>query len=254
MPVPNTAEVVERVCLRDAAYDRLRGWILDGTLAPGEPLRDEALAEALGMSRTPIREALARLAEEGLVSTTPTRRTFVSPVTLAQAREVYPIVVALEALALRLALPQVTPAALDEMRAANTRLAAALDACDTCAALDADRALHGAIIAMSGNAELQAMLAALISKVQRIERAFWGAADRRASIADHERLIACMRAGDGEGAQAALAQNWERGLAWIAAPDQEGAQSTQRAEEIAEQERRETGTAKNAQSREGRKE
>lgn len=225
MPVPNTAEVVERVCLRDAAYDRLRGWILDGTLAPSEPLRDEALADALGMSRTPIREALARLVEEGLVSTTPTRRTFVSPVTLAQAREVYPIVVALEALALRLALPQVTPAALEEMRAANARLAEALDAGDTCAALDADRAVHGAIIAMSGNAELQAMLAALISKVQRIERAFWGAADRRASVADHERLIACMRAGDAAGAQNALARNWERGLAWVAAPVESGEES-----------------------------
>ena len=235
MPVPQTAEAVERVCLRDAAYDRLRGWILDGTLAPGEPLRDESLAEALGMSRTPIREALARLAEEGLVTTTPTRRTFVSPVTLAQAREVYPIVVALEALALRQALPHVTPKALAEMRAANARLAAALDACDTCAALDADRALHGAIIAMSGNGELQAMLAALICKVQRIERAFWGAADRRESVADHEHLIARMEAGDAAGAQAALARNWERGLAWVAAPNgaDEGAQSTQSAAEIA---------------------
>ena len=104
MPVPTTAETVERVCLRDAAYDRIRGWILDGTLAPGEQLRDEVLADALGMSRTPIREALARLAEEGLVSINATRRTFVSPVTLAQAREVYPIVVSLEALALQLAI------------------------------------------------------------------------------------------------------------------------------------------------------
>ena len=245
MPVPTSAEAVERVCLRDAAYDRLRGWILDGTLAPGEPLRDEALADALGMSRTPVREALARLAEEGLVSTTPTRRTFVSPVTLAQAREVYPIVVSLEALALRLALPQVTPAALDEMRAANQRLAGALDAGDTCSALDADRAVHGAIIAMSGNAELQAMLAALISKVQRIERAFWGAADRRASVADHEQLIACMGGGDADGAQVALTQNWVRGLAWVAAPGNEGAQSAPRATETAVQER-ETEIAKNA--------
>lgn len=248
MPVPTTAETVERVCLRDAAYDRLRGWILDGTLAPGEQLRDEALADALGMSRTPIREALARLAEEGLLSTTSTRRTFVSPVTLTQAREVYPIVAALEALALRLALPHVTPAALAEMRAANARLAAALDAGDTCAALDADRAVHGAIIAMSGNGELQAMLAALICKVQRIERAFWGAADRSASVADHERLIACMEASDAAGAQVALARNWERGLAWVAAPEaQSGATA-----EIAEDAEVSTENAKAAEIRGGR--
>jgi DNA-binding GntR family transcriptional regulator len=221
MPLPQTAGAVERVCLRDQAYDRLRGWILDGTLAPGEPLRDEALAEALGVSRTPIREALARLTEEGLVTSTSSRHTAVSPVTLAQAREVYPIVVALEALALRLALPHVTPAALDEMRAANQRLATALDACDTGAALEADHALHGTFIRMSGNSELQTMLATLISKVQRIERAFWGGADRRASVADHERLIACMLAGDAARARDALARNWERGLAWVAAPGEE---------------------------------
>lgn len=231
MPLPDMPAAISRVSLRDAAYARLRDWIIDGTLAPQEPLRDEALADALGMSRTPIREALARLAEEELVSTSSTRRTFVSPVTLAQAREVYPIVVALEALALHVALPRVTPAALAEMRAANARLAAALDASDTCAALDADRAVHGAIIAMSGNGELQAMLAALICKVQRIERAFWGAADRSASVADHERLIACMEAADAGGAQAALARNWERGLAWVAAPAGEsGEEDTENAE------------------------
>ena len=91
MPVPEIAPV-SRVCLRDAAYERLRDWILDGTLAPDEQLRDEALAEALGMSRTPVREALQRLEDDGLVVTTATRRSFVSPVTLTQAREIFPIV------------------------------------------------------------------------------------------------------------------------------------------------------------------
>jgi DNA-binding GntR family transcriptional regulator len=215
MPVPERAEAVERVCLRDAAYDRLRAWILDGTLAPGEPLRDEALAEALGMSRTPIREALARLAEEDLVVTAPNRRTSVSPVTLAQAREIYPMVAALEALALALALARMPPETLDRMRAANTRLAEALRACDARAALDADRALHGEIIAASGNRELQATLEQLECKVQRIERAFWGAADRTPSLSDHAELISCLEARDAKRAQRALTRNWERGLAWI---------------------------------------
>src|SRR5579864_6169744 len=102
MPLPDTTPAVTRVCLRDAAYVRLRDWIIDGTLAPNEPLRDEALAEALGMSRTPVREALQRLEDDGLVVTTATRRSYVSPVTLAQAREVFPIVATLERLAVRL--------------------------------------------------------------------------------------------------------------------------------------------------------
>src|SRR5258708_11164541 len=125
MPLPPTTTPLARVCLRDVAYAQMRDWIIDGTLQPGEPLRDEALAEALGMSRTPIREALQRLEDDGLVGTTTARRTFVSPVTLTQAREVFPIVAALEGLAGRLAAAQMDDAALDEMRAQNAPLGAA---------------------------------------------------------------------------------------------------------------------------------
>ncbi|HLJ81812.1 MAG TPA: GntR family transcriptional regulator [Ktedonobacterales bacterium] len=214
MPVPETAPV-SRVSLRDAAYYRLRDWILDGTLAPDEPLRDEALAEALGMSRTPVREALQRLEDDGLVVTAATRRSFVSPVTLTQAREIFPIVESLESLAVRLAAGRVDGATLDAMRAANARLAAALEAEDATAALEADTALHAAFIERTGNGELIALLAELKSKVRRIERTFWGGADRRDSVRDHEELIAAFAARDGEAASTIILRNWRRGLEWI---------------------------------------
>src|SRR5215467_13805791 len=102
MPVPASAIPLTRRCLSDDAYAQLRDWIIDGVLVPGEALRDEALADALGMSRTPVRDALQRLENEGLVVTTSNRRTSVSPVTLKQARDIYPITMTLEALALRL--------------------------------------------------------------------------------------------------------------------------------------------------------
>jgi DNA-binding GntR family transcriptional regulator len=215
MPLPPTPETLARVCLRDAAYDRLRDWIVDGTLTPGEPLRDEVLAEALGMSRTPIREALQRLEDDGLVVTTSTRRTFVSPVTLAQAREVFPIVASLEALALDLAAARMDPAALDAMRAANERLASALESEDRGAALEADTALHAVLIERAQNSELTGVLDELKSKVRRIDRAFWGGADRTPSLRDHDELIAALAAGDVRQARRVLARNWERGLDWI---------------------------------------
>lgn len=222
MPLPKSTEPLARVCLSDVAYARLRDWILDGTLAPGEPLRDEALAEALGMSRTPIREALRRLEEEGLAVSTATRRTHVSPVTLTQAREVYPIVATLETLALRSALPLLAASpgtlaeTLDAMRAANTRLAGALDAGNAGEATAADGDLHMAFVARCGNEELIALLRDLRSKVRRIERVFWGAeTDRSPSVADHERLIAAFAERDAALAEAELARNWERGLSWI---------------------------------------
>lgn len=215
MPVPESAPAIVRTSLRDAAYGQLRNWILDGTLAPEEPLRDEALAEALGMSRTPLREALQRLEDEGLVTTTATRRSFVSPLSLQQAREIYPMTASLEALALRLALARLSGADLDAMRAANARLAEALSTEEAGDALEADLALHSVFIGRSGNAELQRVLDDLKCKVRRIERAFWGAADRTASVHDHDELIAALAARDLARAEAVLARNWDRGLAWI---------------------------------------
>lgn len=215
MPLPPITTPLARVCLRDVAYAQMRDWIIDGTLHPGEPLRDEALAEALGMSRTPIREALQRLEDDGLVVTTAARRTFVSPITLTQAREVFPIVAALEGLAGRLAAAHMDGAALDEMRTQNVRLAEALASEDASAASAADTAFHAIFIARAQNAELAALLAELKSKVCRIERAFWGAADRTASVHDHEQLVAAFAAHDMAGIRSLLARNWERGLEWI---------------------------------------
>jgi DNA-binding GntR family transcriptional regulator len=210
MPLPKTSGPLPRVCLDDVAYARVRDWILDGTLAPGEPLRDEALAEALGMSRTPIREALHRLEEEGLVVTSATRRTYVSEVSIKQAREVYPIMAVLEGLALRHALPHVDADALAAMRRANARLAEALAACDSAEATLADEALHTAFVAHCGNDELIAQLGDLRAKVRRIERAFWGVGDRTPSLGDHDELIAALAAGDLALAERALARNWTR--------------------------------------------
>jgi DNA-binding GntR family transcriptional regulator len=215
MPVPTTATPLTRRCLSDDAYAQLRDWIIDGTLAPGESLRDEALAEALGMSRTPVRDALQRLENEGLVVTSSTRRTTVSPVTLKQAREVYPITIALETLALRLALPEIDAAALDAMRTANAELTSALAAADAGAATLADEAVHSGFIACCGNDELKMTLADLKAKVRRLECAFWGWADRTPSLRDHDELIAALEARDGAQAERVLARNWDRGLAWI---------------------------------------
>lgn len=215
MPLPET-QPLTRVWLSDAAYDRLRDWILDGTLLPGEALRDEALAETLGMSRTPIRDALHRLETEGLVLSTATRRTYVSPVTTEQAHEIYPITAHLEALALQLAFPHLDEDAFAAMTAANARLKEALQRGDSGDALAADYDLHNGFVARCGNEQLIGLLRELKYKVRRIERAFWSAADRTPSVRDHKELIAALRANDLETAQRILERNWRHSLLWTA--------------------------------------
>src|SRR4026209_2732080 len=81
---------IERLLLSDQAYTVLRAAIIDGTLAPGERLRDAELALRLGLTRPPRREAPARLQEDGLVESEPNRYTRVAPLDRRDARDAYP--------------------------------------------------------------------------------------------------------------------------------------------------------------------
>ena len=89
-------------------YERVRNAILDGQLAPGAVMSQVALAEELGISRTPLREALRMLQSEGLVEGEPNRRVRVAPMTASDLEELYVMRVTLEAEALRLSVPRMT--------------------------------------------------------------------------------------------------------------------------------------------------
>ena len=99
-----------RELLRDDVYRRLRDGIVDGTFAPGEQLRDVELAGWLGVSRTPIREALQRLAQAGLVVAEPGRSTSVTSLDLRATRDAQAVVASMHQLAVREAVGQLTAA------------------------------------------------------------------------------------------------------------------------------------------------
>jgi DNA-binding GntR family transcriptional regulator len=154
MPVPSERADTARTLLRDQAYTQLRDAILDGTLEPGEQLRDAELAEWLGLSRTPIREAVARLEEYGLVETKPNSYTRVTPLSARDARDAFTVYAALEALAASLAVPRLTGDDLKTMRAANGDFADALAAADVDAAVSADDRFHGVLVQAAANGEI----------------------------------------------------------------------------------------------------
>jgi len=143
MPVPQDRTPAPRQLLRDVAYDTLHAAILDGTLAPGEKLQDAQLGDWLKLSRTPIREALARLEEDGLVETYPQRFTRVAPLDRTQARDAFQLVAAIHGLAARLAVPHVTNETIQRLKAANRDFKAALIAPDVDGAIGAGRACAG---------------------------------------------------------------------------------------------------------------
>ncbi len=199
---------VPRRLLRDEAYRVLRDAIVSGVLAPGEQLRDGELAERVGLSRTPVREALARLTDEGLVESKPHAYTRVTALDRRECRDAYVVVRALQELAVREAVPRLAPADLAAMRAANSRFAAALDAGDVDAALGSDDDFHGALLQASGNKALISAIERLLPQIRRLERLRFGSLPGRRSIRDHDEITAACEAGDIERAVALTSANW----------------------------------------------
>jgi DNA-binding GntR family transcriptional regulator len=208
MPVPNRKAKASRTLLRDQAYVRLRDAILDGTLEPGEQLKDAEIAEWLGLSRTPIREALARLAEYGLVETAPNRYTRVTPLNAVDAQDAFRVVAALHSLAAWLGAPRVEESELATMRKANEDFAAALRANDVDRALAADDRFHAVLVQASANREIALSLERLMPKVRRLERARFGSLAGRRSVQGHDQIIALCASGNAEAAAQAVREQW----------------------------------------------
>jgi DNA-binding GntR family transcriptional regulator len=194
--------------LRDRAYRMLRDAIVTGELPPGSVIRDAELAERVGLSRTPVREALARLADDGLVETKPHAWTRVTPLGLREVRDAVVVVRAMHELAVRLAVPLMTERHHDLMRAANERFAAALDAGDVQAAIDADDALHDVPVAVLGNQALAATIERQLPLIRRLEKARFGSLLGRRSIGFHDQLIDACEDGDVETAVAITTRIW----------------------------------------------
>jgi DNA-binding GntR family transcriptional regulator len=208
MPVPKQRGAPARTLLRDQAYARLRDAILDGTLEPGEQLKDAELSEWLGLSRTPIREALARLEEYGLVETAPNRYTRVAPLTGRDARDAFPVVAALHALAASLGVPRISDDELVAMQAANEEFARALRKGDVDQAVATDDRFHAVLVQASANREIVRSLGRLMPKVKRLEQARFGSLAGRRSVEQHERIVTLCAARKTAEAAEAVRENW----------------------------------------------
>ena len=209
-PPPHSPQLqrIDRSLLRDRAYRTLRDAIVTGELPPGAVIRDVELAERVGLSRTPVREALARLADDGLVETKPHSWTRVTPLVLREVRDALVVVRAMHELAVRLAVTLMTERHHELMRAANRRFAAALDAGDVEAAVEADDALHDVPVAVLGNRVLASTIERQLPLIRRLERLRFGSLLGRRSIGFHDQLIEACEDRDVETAVAITTRIW----------------------------------------------
>ena len=208
MPIPLESPAVRRSLLRDDVFGRLRDAIVDGTFAPGEQLRDLDLATWLGVSRTPVREALLRLGR-GRPRGGPSRPVdgghAARPAAVRDARDV---VAAMHEVAVRAAVDQLTEADLAAMRDANRRFADALRRGDVDAAIRADDDLHGVPVTVAANAAIGAVLDQFTPVLRRAERLRFSTLTGRGSVARHDDLIRLCEDGDAAGAAVVAFDTW----------------------------------------------
>jgi DNA-binding GntR family transcriptional regulator len=208
------------------AYDQLRELIVWGRLAPGSRVIESELAERLGVSRTPTRSALHRLQQEGYV-TAPDRarerRLIVAPLTQGDARELFHIVGALEALAARCSaeLPAAQRAGLARrLRDINRELSAAAraDRPDPLRLFDLDTAFHFAYVEEGAGSRLLALHRATKPQAERYIRLYINSLvdEIATSVEEHSIIIRRIADGDALGAQQAVDTNWRNAAARLA--------------------------------------
>lgn len=194
--------------LADRVYHAVRTRILEGRLAPGEFVRETGLTRAMGVSRTPVREALGRLASEGFLERIPHRGFRVPDEPVGDLLELYPIVAALDLLAGRLALPRLSADDIETLKTINARLAAAGENEDVHDLIELNSQFHHLFGERSGNRRLSELLDDLRGQLTRLE--IWYYSDRehtRRSVEEHDDIIRAIEAGNHDEALSLLENN-----------------------------------------------
>ena len=188
----------------ERALDTLREDILRGALPAGARLGEVELAERLGVSRTPVREALSRLAAEGLVELVPNRGARVASWTVDELEGVFALRSLLEPQLTALAVPHATPADLDALDDLAARMVDLGDR-DPDALVPLNRAFHGRLVELAAAPALATALAGAVHS-PLVARNFhaYDAASLQRSLAHHTEIVAALRAGDPEWARAVM--------------------------------------------------
>ena len=199
--------------MREEVYKTLLSWIMDGELRPGEKLLDKELAESMGVSRTPVREALRRLEDKGLVESSANRWTRVSEVSIDEPEKIYPIIWTLEELAATQAIEVLTAEDFILMEKANDTLEKALNSEDPVKASLADIRFHDIFINKSNNPHLIGILRDLKIAYRRVEVTYFEKnASGTYSLDEHRRIVESFRAGELPAVRAMIRQNWQNSL------------------------------------------
>ena len=156
--------------LKERVYNSIKASILDFRLLPGVKLSDKQIAQEMGISRTPVREALVRLSEQGLVETHPNRGVTVKSFTVSEIDNLYTLREALEVLAVRQAIPKLDSERIEALRKPTDRFLSLLKSNNLIRLIDSDEAFHDLISTYSENRPLINFLRSLHDQIRIARR------------------------------------------------------------------------------------
>jgi DNA-binding GntR family transcriptional regulator len=209
-PAPTRGAGASRELLADRAYDELRDRLVTLRIAPGAPIDEDEIGAELGMGRTPVREAIKRLALENLVTVFPRRGTFASEINITDLAFVSDVRSQLEAHAAWRAAQRMTPRLRQELEALLDELAESRGGDDQTALMSLDTRIHRFIYRCSGNPYLEETLGRYLNLSLRI----WYLVIERlphlfARVHEHEELLRAIGAGEAERARDIVAEHIE---------------------------------------------
>jgi DNA-binding GntR family transcriptional regulator len=211
MPLPESVPHSLRISARELVYRTLVNWIIDGTLAPGEKIPTDQIQEILGVSRTPIREALQLAEQDRLVTISPGRESIVAQASPDSWPDIVGPIAALERLAASRVAGLISEKAIAKLEEINREMEAAVDAGDISATDELDAVFHQIIVDEGKNPFLDDLLRRLnLHRRWYVRQFFPEFSPGKESCVQHAEIIARLKEGDSDGAASAMARNWER--------------------------------------------
>lgn len=213
---PDTARAQSRKpkTLVDRVYNEIQNKILYNVWGTGHHALEQELAEELGVSRTPVREALARLQRDGLVKVVPRHGMRVLPISLTDIQEIHEILTSLEGLAVQLAAArQLTTEELELLERSTEQMNTAHEKSDIKAWAQADEDFHRSLVELSGNRILNEVVESFWSRAKRARLTMLSMrASTADSIREHTNLVNAIRSGESIKAREILEDHRKRGI------------------------------------------
>jgi len=196
---------INRTSLHEELTDRIRNMVVEGVLVAGEKVPERELCEKLGVSRTPMREALKVVAADGLLDLVPGRGARVSAITLTDLEEVFPLMAALEALAGELACEKISNTQLTKIKNAHQEMLKHFKNQNLTAYFKQNEKIHETILAAAGNETLKTMYKSLALRVRRA-RYMANMTPKRwqQAVDEHEEILVALDNRDGQALGAIL--------------------------------------------------